>query len=118
MRTITQITGIKPTKAIESYVTKKLASLDRLVKHDESAVARAEVGLSNRHHKKGDIYFAEVNVRVKGKQFRSVEQGEDLYAAIDAMKDEILREVTAFYNKKRTIGKRAGRTIKKRIRST
>ena len=116
MRIIIQITSIENSSAIEEYVGKKLKPLERLLKDREEAIARVEVGKSTKHHKKGDVFFAEVNLHVKGKEFRSVEQANDLYAAIDLMKDEVLAEVKAYLDKQRGNAKHGGQLAKKKLR--
>jgi len=116
MKTIIHVSGMENTEAIEAYVEKKLATLDRLLEQDdESIVARVEVGKSNKHHKKGDVFFAEVSVHMRGKKFMSNETNADLYAAIDAVKDELSREIKTYRGKKQEGVKRGGQVAKKAL---
>jgi ribosomal subunit interface protein len=117
MKTIIQVTRMENTEAIESYVKKKLAAVERLLdKNDTSAKAMVEVGLDTKHHKKGNVFFAEINLHTRQKNYRCVARAEDLYAAIDDVKDEISREVKSFREKTRDVAKRSARTAKRIIR--
>lgn len=116
MRTTIHISNIEHSSAVEAYVEKKMKSLERIVKEREEAIARVEAGLSTKHHKKGQVFFAEVTLRIKGKEFRSVETADDLYAAIDAMKDEIVDEVKSYLEKQRAVKKKGAQTVKTRMK--
>jgi ribosomal subunit interface protein len=117
MKTIIQVTRMENTEAIESYVKRKLASVERLLdKNDSSAKAAVEVGLDTKHHKKGDVFFAEIDLHTRQKNYHCVGHADDLYAAIDQVKDEISQEVKSFRQKKRDVAKRSARAVKGTIR--
>lgn len=117
MKTIIQVSNTEHTKAIEDYITKKLKSLERFIDpKDTSATARVEVGVASKKHKKGEKYFAEVTLHTAGRDYRAVERADDLYVAIDAMKDEVVAEVKSFREKKRDVAKRDARTEKKKVK--
>ncbi len=116
MNTIIKVTNVDNTDAIESYVNKKLAALAKLFAKGDEVIVRVEVGMTDHHHKKGDIYFAEATFLAYGHKFRSVENADDLYAAIDAMKDEVVNEVKAFVGKRREQEKKGGRAAKTKLR--
>jgi len=113
-----KIDNIKATKmeltpAISDYATKRLGMLDKFVKRsDTSAFATIEVGKTTRHHLQGDFFFAEINVHIAGKDLRAVAEKDDLYAAIDEAKDEIVRELTHHKDKQQTLVRRGGVAIK------
>lgn len=117
MRTNIRAVGIEHTNAIDAYVIKKLRDLEKLLNpKEESEVADVEVGQVTKHHQKGAaLFFAEINFHVKGKKFRATAKTDDLYAAIDKVKDEIVREVAQFHDKKRDARKKGGREIKRRM---
>ncbi len=116
MRFTIKATNIAHTNAIDNYVTKRLRELEKVLEPKEkSELARIEVGMLTTHHKSGDIFFAEITLHVKKKDFRAKTHGDDLYAAIDAMKDEIVGEVTAHHDRMRTLAKEGGREMKRRI---
>ena len=111
-------TNIELTNAIESYVEEKLQSVEKfMVSHEEEEpVAYVEVGKTTKHHNSGDVFLAEINIRVRGKQFRAVSEKSDLYAAIDDMKDELIRELNSYKNKDRTLMRRGAGMIKNLLR--
>lgn len=116
MRTIIQVTNTSHTDAIEAYIIKKMSAVEKLLKERTEAIVRIEVGKSTKHHKKGDVYFAEANLHIKGKEFRVTKQTDDLYRAIDTMKDEVVDEVSSYLDKKRATKKKGGQTMKKTMR--
>lgn len=90
------------TPSIYSYVEKALLSLERLVhRFDEEGAAemRIEVGRVSHHHHKGDVFRAEVNLRLPGKVLRAVSRGEILNQAIDKVKDKLKREIEKYRTK-------------------
>ncbi len=111
-------TNIELTDAISAYVEEKLQSVEKfMVPHEEEEpVAYVEVGKTTNHHNSGDVFRAEVTTTVRGKQFRAVCQKSDLYAAIDDMKDELIRELNSYKNKERTLMRRGAGMIKNLLR--
>lgn len=103
--------GIESSKAIENYLEKRLKGLRKLVK-DDGARVTVELGKTTEHHKQGDIFRAEINLRSKGKDFYVAVEKDDLYSAIDEMRDEIMAEVKKFRGKSETIFRRGARKIK------
>lgn len=110
-------TNMELTEAIQGYVEKKLSLLDKLVQNEGEAVfANVEIGKTTMHHHNGDVFVAEVNIHTPGKDFRAVSNTEDLYAAIDMVKDELAREMTSHKDKKRVLVKKGGLAIKNMLR--
>ena len=102
MQTLIKATGIELTQAISNYVEEKIGGLEKYLKRmDGGAVeARVEVGRTTKHHNKGDIFRAEINLSVPGKVLRAEKESSDLYASIDLMHDEIKRQIVSFKSKK------------------
>lgn len=92
---ITEIKGtnIDLTEPIKQYVDKKLASLDKLTEKYSPCDAAVEVGKTSQHHQKGDVFYAEVNLAIPGANLRATATKDDLYAAIDEIKDELKRQL-------------------------
>lgn len=114
--------NIKTTKIavdpeIENYLLKKLASLKKLVDLDaDNVFAQVELGKTTNHHKSGNIFRAEINLRVGRKTFRAVSQKEDLRAAIDEMKDELSQEIKTKSEKQRTNTRKGAAVIKNQLK--
>lgn len=54
----------------------------------------AEVGLANGHHNKGKIFRCKAIVQVGGEVMPIEREAEDLYKAIDKVKDHLREELT------------------------
>lgn len=119
MRLTIKATGIEHTNALDTYVTKKLFELEKLLDPNEkSCIARVEISKETKHHKTGiDVFKAELTMRAGKRDFRIVKTDEsDLYAAIDKMKDEVVFEVKEHHKKIRAHEKSGGRIAKKVLR--
>ncbi len=111
-------TNIELTDAISSYVEEKIRSVEKFaVPHEEEVpLVEVEVGKTTKHHSSGDVFRAEVSMRVRGKYFRAVSEKSDLYSAIDDMKDELIRELNSYKSKERALMRRGASMIKNLLR--
>ncbi len=106
-------TNMDLTDAISDYISKKMEMLEKFIDADDtSAHAQIEVGRTTEHHHSGDVFRAEINFSVGGKRFRAVSEQEDLYSAIDEVKDEISRSLSSHKEKKKTLFKKGAMRIK------
>lgn len=84
----------------KEYVHEKIGSLDRFVSVlGESVEARVEIGRTTTGQQKGEVYRAECNLNVPGGLLRSEATDENLFNAIDAVKDEMQREIKKYKGK-------------------
>ena len=106
------------TGSVEDYLRKKIKSLEKLFKNYDEALMKAEVevGRTTRHHQTGDIFRAEINLSVGGKLFRAESERDDIFAAIDEVRDDLEREIKKFKTKKETISIRGARSIAKQFK--
>jgi ribosomal subunit interface protein len=104
------------TPVIEEYIHKKSASFEKYVEVGSSADLHVEVGKTTAHHKQGDVFRAEFDLKIDGKQFRSVAETTELYAAIDIAKDEMLEEIRSNKDKSETLFRRGARRVKDIVR--
>ena len=105
-------TGIELTPAITSYVEKKISALEKYVGNTADIVAQVEVGKSTQHHKHGDVFRAEVHVTGAGLDLYAVSDQPDLYAAIDLVKDEVVRNALHLKGKHQTLARRGAQKVK------
>lgn len=108
-------TNMELTSAITDYVNKKLLSIDKFVKEGEM-VGYVEVGKTTNHHKQGDVYKAEFDISFDGERFFTVSEKNDLYNAIDDVKEEIIRRITNKKDKNKTLFKRGASSVKKMLK--
>ena len=110
-------TNMEITGAIQSYLEKKIKILEKYVDpNDTSALCDVEIGKTTAHHRSGDIFKAELNLHIAHKDFYTVSQRDDLYAAIDEAKDEMANILAHEKDKRISLLKRGGQKIKKIIR--
>jgi len=114
MRINIKATGIELTSAISDYVNKKISYLEKYLTSD--VVAQVEVGKTTEHHKAGNVFKAEVHVIGGGLDLYAVSEKEDLYAAIDTVKDEIIHTLMHTKTRRETLARRGAQAIKKMIR--
>ncbi len=111
-------TNIELTDAISAYVEEKIRSVEKfIVQHEEEVpLVEIEVGKTTKHHNSGEVFRAEVSMRVRGKHFRAVSEKSDLYTAIDDMKDGLIRELNSYKGKERSMVRRGAGMIKNLLR--
>lgn len=80
-----QATGIDLTDSIKEYATEKITSLGKFF--DGIVAADIDIGMRGHHHQKGDVFYAEVNMSIPGHLLRVVKESNDLYKAIDKVRD-------------------------------
>lgn len=101
------------TPSISDYVEKKILSLDKMVPpEDTSALVHVEVGRETRHHQQGDIFYAKAQMHVAGADIMGDERAETLYAAIDSLRDELVKQLTSYKDKQITMRRKGGRSLK------
>lgn len=120
MKINVKATGIELTPAISSYVEKKISHIGKYLpaqagldkRNSPDIVAQVEVGRSTRHHKTGNIFRAEVHITGGGFDLYAVSEMEDLYAAIDIVKDEIAHNILQLKGKRETLTRRGAKIMK------
>jgi putative sigma-54 modulation protein len=104
-------TGITLTPSISEYIEKKINMLDKFFREEETLI-NIEVGRTTKHHKSGEIFRAEIRITAVGQEYYAVSETEDLYAAIDEVKDNIVQELTSRKRKTVHLFRRGGAQIK------
>lgn len=105
-------TNISLTPAIAEYTQKRLNKAVQLIEDDPSARVDVELAKTTGHHHKGEIFRAEVHIVASGKNIYVASEKEDLYVAIDAVRDEVLRELKADKDKRSSLMRRGGAKVK------
>ena len=112
----TKGTNISLTPAITEYVDKKVAMLEKFFRNVDEVLVNVEVGKTTSHHKSGDIFMAEIHIKAAGEEFYATVDKDDLYAAIDEVKDEMVRELTSSRKKAVRLLRKGGARIKEFIK--
>ena len=109
--------NIELTPEIEDYVSKKVTDLSRLLAKIEERggqlLVSFEVGKATKHHKAGIVFHADRKISIDGEEFYSEADEEDLYAAIDRVKENLFREISKNKDRRQTLLVRGARSIKK-----
>lgn len=117
MRITTKATNFSLTPSLNDHIENSLGSLKKLVRSfGDEIETRVEIGRSSFHHKKGEVFFAEVNLRLGKNSLRSRSEAIDVYSAIDLVKDELRNEILRLKEKKETMFRRGARSIGKFFR--
>ena len=104
--------GIELTDAIESYFRDKINNLDKYIDpSDESVECDARVSKIAGNHS-GDIFKAEISLHTAGKNYGAESTKENLYKAIDDVKDRVARKITSHKKKQRSLFKKGASKAK------
>ena len=99
VRIIIKTTNLELTPALNEYIETKLWPLNKFVdKWDiEGAVeAKVEIGKTTKHHQKGDVYRAQVNLALPGQLIIAQREEWDLRVAIDRVKSKLQQEIKKY----------------------
>jgi len=108
--------GISLIPSISDYVNKRLESAARFLENDPSADCAVEVGKSTKHHKNGDVFRAEIHIVAAHRDIYAKSEQSDLYAAIDAVRDEVMHRLTSDKGKRLSSIRRGGTAVKNMIK--
>ena len=108
------------TQAIKDYVSKRVTNLEKLLTSIEEGggkvMANFEVSKSTNHHKSGEIFHTDCLIKIDGREFYSSSDEEDLYQAIDAIKDSLYNEINKNKDRNQTLFYRGARSVKKMMK--
>lgn len=118
MKITVRASGIELTPAISSYVEKKISSIEKYLNKEnvDTALAQVEVGKSTHHHKSGNVFRAEVHITGGGLDLYAVSKMDDLYAAIDMVKDEMVHNMLQLKGKRETLTRKGAKIMKNAMR--
>lgn len=110
-------TNITLTPDISDYLDKRLKSFEKYINpEDTSVLLSVEVGKTTIGQQSGDIFRAEINLHISGKDFRSESEQGTLYNAIDEAREEMTRELRRHKRKRLHLMRRGGAKIKEFVR--
>ncbi|MDD5251985.1 MAG: ribosome-associated translation inhibitor RaiA [Patescibacteria group bacterium] len=99
MKTSIKASGMKLTDAMRSVIEEKMSLLDPKVERFGDVVkARVEVCKTTVHHRKGDVFHAEIIIKLPGKDACAEATSDDLYKAFGEAKKEVARQIAVSKN--------------------
>jgi putative sigma-54 modulation protein len=99
MQIIIHSKNLDITPAIREYVEIKIGSLKRFLKRFETKseiIAEIEMVRTTKHHKRGDVFYAEANLHMPKKILRAEHYDSDIRIAIDEIKNKLHKEITKY----------------------
>jgi putative sigma-54 modulation protein len=109
------ITGVHMdmTDSIREYALEKMRTLEKYVPTgDTSGKLTLELSRTTTHHAHGDVFQAEGILHIRGKETTVRTTQDDLYKAIDLVKDMLARELSQHKDKERSIFRRSAHKVK------
>lgn len=88
------------TPAITEYIEKKLVMLEKYLGDLQPIACDFQVEIITRHHQKGDIFRAEINLELPGELLRIEKTEPDLYKAIEKVKDHLAQMIIKYKQKR------------------
>lgn len=101
---------IELTEALKQYAHERAEGLHKFF--DNIQQIDVIIGMDGHHHQKGDVFFAEMNVHVPGNNIVVSKFSDDLYKAIDKVKDHLKVEFEKLKGKMRNKDRNAIRREK------
>jgi putative sigma-54 modulation protein len=116
MNIIIKGTNLELHNDLKDYAEEKIGGLKKFLEDIDlggnRVIARIELAKTTQHHQQGDIYKAEVNLQLPKKMFRSVVESDDIYKAIDDVKDELKIMINEYKTEKIDQSRRGRKIIK------
>lgn len=118
-------TNMELTPSLNTYINEKVGALEKFVNvpmmHEDfqgtsPVEAFVEIAKTTKHHKHGDVFRAEINIKVLGELLRVEASEWDLRIAIDEAKNLMERQLSKFKKEKQVKFKKGAQTLK-RLRS-
>jgi len=100
--------GVKIDDRTESYIRKRLQTVEKLIK--KILLVEVEIDLD----KKGK-FRVEVMVKTPYNLYRAEETTESIEGSADLVEEELKNQIRREMDKARTLRRRGGRSIKKRV---
>ena len=96
--------NLEITPAITAHIEEKLGSLRKLVERIDleeggELELKIRVERTSAHHHKGEIFRASADLLLPGRHLRAEDTREDLYAAVDKVRNELRAEIGKYKEK-------------------
>lgn len=106
------------TEAIRSYLGDKMSCLHKYFNHSQDAITfNARLGKTSNHHNHGKIFYVEVSIHTPGKNFGARQEAEEIYTAIDLLKDELAKNITHYKKKTLALARKSAQRFKQEVRA-
>ncbi len=100
--------NLELTPALKEWIEEKIGGLKKFTDRYESEgkkLCEVEVARISKHHQKGDVFSAEVNLHLPGRDIRVEDQDFDVRVAVDHARDRLQHELVKYKEKGGLTGK-------------
>lgn len=96
-------TNFKITESVANFLSQRMANVEALIEKVGGVLGGwIEIGRTTRHHKKGEVYRAEAQIRLKRQSIRAEGVSNTIFGAIVEMKERLKRELSKYKTKPRS----------------
>lgn len=104
--------------AIKSYAEEKMSSLYKFLNKDEDETSfNLRIGKTSNHHNQGKIFYAEVTIHTPEKNFGGKVEAEDIYSALDILKDDMATNISHYRDRLHTLDLKSARQFKESMQT-
>ncbi|MEK7600459.1 MAG: ribosome-associated translation inhibitor RaiA [Patescibacteria group bacterium] len=96
---------IELTSSLRAFVEEKIGTLDRGVPELKEGYAMVEIGKPSRHHKSGEVFYAEAMLKMGRTTLRAESTHHDLRSAIIDVREALKTQLTK--RKEKSLARRA-----------
>ncbi len=102
MKIIIKTKNFELSPVLKSFTENRVQKLEKFIKilKNDFKEILVELARETKHHRKGDIFRAELIINLPGKNLIAISHGENLNKAIVAAKDEMEIEIKKYKLKK------------------
>lgn len=90
-------TNFKLTESVANFLSQRMENMERLLEKIGGMMSGwIEIGRTTRHHKKGEVYRAEAQIKLKKQSIRAEGTSSTIFGAITEMKERLKRELSKY----------------------
>ena len=119
MRIIIKSSVIELTPSLKQYIEEKFQGLEKFLERweqEDAVEAKVEIARTTKHHYKGDVFYAEINIAFPGNHLRAEATTGDVYNSIDEVHDDIKRQLRKYRTGRMESIRKGARKIKEWIK--
>jgi ribosomal subunit interface protein len=101
MKLIITTKNVSLNEALRTFVENKIGGLKRFLKDSNNLIeVRVEIGKPSHHHRSGEIFYAEANMKIGKKLLRANSNNYDLRYAIVEVKKQLQTQIKKLKEKR------------------
>ncbi len=116
MKINTKTTNISLTPQLAGHLNRRLEKINHLFGSDPSIVCDVEISRTTDHHKKGDVFMAEIHIVGHKHNVFARSEKSDIHSAIDEVSEEAFHSLTSTHKKYIALARRGGARVKNMLK--